>query len=249
MSRQKIGSRKKSTHASQYRVGRYGCTALAASRVSRTSLVTRTARAPNAAPSAESVSVDRNSAMAATPSIDTVMKATVPSTRNVSWVEVSGGPDSEVTPPGSPSAAGGWVPSRSTPATYDVPTTAARASRTKTVNATSVATRSRVRPTGRASRYRSVPPVASPATASPASTATAIGRKIGTTMAIAAARYSDPLLSTADRNAGPRPGGGARCRAETNAATMTGSAHSMATATQVRGRRSSLTSSTQIIDR
>ena len=71
MSRHRIGSRKRSIQASQYRVGRYGRTEAAASSVTSTWLVTSTASAPIAAPSGESVSVDRNSAIAPTPSIDT----------------------------------------------------------------------------------------------------------------------------------------------------------------------------------
>src|SRR6266545_854883 len=211
MSRQKIGWRKKSTQANQYRVGRYGLTPAAASSSTSTWLVTSTASAPNPAPSDESVSVDRNSAIAATPSMHTVMNPTVASTRSTSWVRLIGAPDSEVTPPSSASASGGAVPSSTTPAAYEVPTIAAIASRT--------------------------------------STATATGRKIGSTIAIAAAGYSDPLLSTADRNAGPRPGGGARWVVARNTATVTGSAQSSPTVTQVRGRRSSLTSSTRITAR
>src|SRR6266702_583141 len=116
MSRQNTGSRKKSIQASQYRVGRYGWTDPAASRVTRTSLVMTTASAPSPAPSAESVSVDRNSAIEATPSIDTVMNPIVASTRTASGVGVSGAPDSEVTPPASPTAAGGALPSSIVPA-------------------------------------------------------------------------------------------------------------------------------------
>src|SRR6266545_275889 len=203
MSRQKIGWRKKSTQANQYRVGRYGLTPAAASSSTSTWLVTSTASAPNPAPSDESVSVDRNSAIAATPSMHTVMNPTVASTRSTSWVRLIGAPDSEVTPPSSASVSGGAVPSSTTPAAYEVPTI----------------------------------------------TATATGRKIGSTIAIAAAGYSDPLLSTADRNAGPRPGGGARWVVARNTATVTGSAQSSPTVTQVRGRRSSLTSSTRITAR
>src|SRR5436190_14974420 len=99
MSRQNTGWRKKSIHANQYRVGRYGCTDAAASSVIRMSLVITTASAPSPAPSDESVSVDRNSAIDATPSIDTVMNPTVASTRNASCVGVNGSPDSEVTAP------------------------------------------------------------------------------------------------------------------------------------------------------
>ena len=46
MSRQKIGCRKKSIHASQYRVGRYGCTTLAAFSVTSISLMTSAASEP-----------------------------------------------------------------------------------------------------------------------------------------------------------------------------------------------------------
>src|SRR5690242_18717258 len=98
--------------------------------------------------------------------------------------------------------------------------------RTKTVNAISFATSNRVRPTGRTSRYRRVPAVASPAIASPASTATAIGRKIGVIIAIAAAGYNDPLFSTAETNAGPLPGAGATWVTARKIATRIGSAHS-----------------------
>ena len=51
MSRQKMGSRKKSTQANQYRVGRNGRMATAASSSTRTSLAISTASAPSAAPS------------------------------------------------------------------------------------------------------------------------------------------------------------------------------------------------------
>ena len=71
MSRHRIGSRKKSTNASQYRVGRYGAIGDAASRVNSSDEATSTASAPIVAPSGESVSVEKNSANAATPSIET----------------------------------------------------------------------------------------------------------------------------------------------------------------------------------
>src|SRR5499425_1753673 len=96
ISRQKMGSRKKSIHASQYRVGRYGWMALAAFSVTSTSLATSAARDPIAAPIAESVSVDRKSAIAATPSIETVMNAMAPRTRSTRSRVVSGVPDSDV---------------------------------------------------------------------------------------------------------------------------------------------------------
>src|SRR5215469_3137581 len=91
-----------------------------------------------------------------------------------------------------------------------------------------------------------MPELASPATASPATTATATGRKIGSTIASAAAGNSDPLDSTVDKSVGPWPGGGTTCVTATNVATTAGSRQSSAIATQLRGRRTSLTSSTPI---
>ena len=69
---------------------------------------------------------------------------------------------------------------------------------------------------------------------------------MGSTIASAAAGYSDPLASTADSSAGPWPGGGARWVTATNTATSTGRPHSSARLTQLRGRRASFTSSTRI---
>src|SRR5215470_9488036 len=117
MSRQKIGSRKKSTQANQYRVGRNGRMETAASSTTRISLAISTASAPRAAPSAESVIVDRNSAIAATPSIDTTTKTTAPTRRQVNSHGDNVTPDSEVTPSGSPTAAGVPVPNNTTPVT------------------------------------------------------------------------------------------------------------------------------------
>src|ERR1017187_8660546 len=96
MFRHRIGWRKKSIQASQYRVGKYGLTAVAEFSVTSTSLVTRAASAPRAAPRDESVTVERNSAMAPTPSMDTAMKVTATSVRRMIWASVSPEPDSEV---------------------------------------------------------------------------------------------------------------------------------------------------------
>lgn len=82
--------------------------------------------------------------------------------------------------------------------------------------------------------------------ASPPTTATAMGKKIGSTIASAAAGYSDPLASTAESRAGPWPGGGARWVTATNTATTTGNPHSRPTLIQLLGRRTSLMSSTRI---
>src|SRR5215468_327768 len=96
MLRQTIGARKKSAQASQYRVGRYGLTTAAELRATSTPLVIRAASAPSAAPREESVSVERNKAIAATPSMDAPMNATAPSVRIAMSAGVIGVPDSEV---------------------------------------------------------------------------------------------------------------------------------------------------------
>src|SRR5260370_34431771 len=88
--------------------------------------------------------------------------------------------------------------------------------------------------------------LASPAMESPATTATATGRKTGSTSASAAAGYSAPSASTADRNALPWPGGGVRWVIVMKTATTKGSAQVKTTLIHGRGRRSSLTSSTPI---
>lgn len=48
-----------------------------------------------------------------------------------------------------------------------------------------------------------MPDAASPAMESPPTTATAIGRNTGSTIASATAGYSDPLASTSDSSVGP----------------------------------------------
>src|SRR5215472_18842338 len=96
MLRQTIGARKKSAQASQYRVGRYGLTDAAELRATRTPLVISAASAPSAAPRDESVSVEPNSAIDATPSMETPMNATAPSVRTAMSAGVIGVPDSDV---------------------------------------------------------------------------------------------------------------------------------------------------------
>ena len=94
-----------------------------------------------------------------------------------------------------------------------------------------------------------MPPWASPAIESPATTATAIGRNSGSTIASAATENSEPLDSTADRKAGPVPGRGPRWVIASRIATTVGSASSMAMVSQVRGRRNSLRISIAIMRR
>src|SRR6202021_3210627 len=80
----------------------------------------------------------------------------------------------------------------------------------------------------------------------PAPPATATGRNTGSTKASAAAGYSCPSSSTAERNALPCPGGGARCVTAMKMATTSGSAHISPIENQVRTRRTSLNNSTAI---
>ena len=94
-----------------------------------------------------------------------------------------------------------------------------------------------------------MPAEASPAIASPAITATATGRNTGRIRASAAAGNSTPLLSTSLRSAGPEPGRGAMPVALRKMPTTTGSPARRVMVTQVRGRRSSLVSSTPITSR
>jgi hypothetical protein len=87
------------------------------------SLATSAASAPRAEPRAESVTVDRNSAIAATPSIDTVMKAMAPAIRSVSWSRLSGAPDSDVTAPPAACPAVGACPASPPPTAPPTPAT------------------------------------------------------------------------------------------------------------------------------
>ena len=190
--------------------------------------------------------VDRHSAITPTPSIDSTMYAIAPSNRTTRSSGVSAVPDNDVTPPGCPTAAGCPNPNRPVPTRYDVSTINTIVISTNTAMPTNFAASSRVLPTGRTSRYRSVPLVASPATASPANIATATGRKIGSTSASAAAGNSEPSRSTADRNAAPCPGGGVRCVVARKTATTAGSAHNSRTLTHILGRRNRVRSSTRI---
>src|SRR5450759_4147071 len=91
-----------------------------------------------------------------------------------------------------------------------------------------------------------MPAPASPAMESPETTATATGRKIGSTIASAAAGYSDPLDRTADSSAGPWPRGVCGCLTATDTSTAAGSQHSGSRLTRLLGRRTSFTSSTLI---
>src|SRR6266498_1333392 len=138
----------------------------------------------------------------------------------------------------------GLTPNIVAPTTNATAATTSTARNTNTTVTASFTTSRRVRPTGRVSRYRKVPRLASPATASPAITDTATGRNTGSTSASAAAGNSAPLLSTSPRKAGPSPGRGPMPVTFRNTATRVGRPASSPMLTQVRGRRTSLRSST-----
>src|SRR3954462_821739 len=103
MSRHWIGTRKKSTKASQYRVGRYGANDDAASRVNSSEEATRIPSAPSIATSGESVSVEKNSANAATPSMETATYPMASAVRQAISVEDRSVPDTDVPPIGATS--------------------------------------------------------------------------------------------------------------------------------------------------
>ena len=89
------------------------------------------------------------------------------------------------------------VPRRTAPARDATPTTAISSTATTVKISTSPGTSPRAagcRCTGSASRYRSVPTLASPATASPAMAATASGRNSGSSTVNAASPTNRPLL-------------------------------------------------------
>src|SRR6266542_1672417 len=141
----------------------------------------------------------------------------------------------------------GLTPNIVAPTTNATAATTRTARNTNTIVTASLATSSRVRPPGRISRSRRVPWLASPAPASPAMTETATGRKTGSTSARAAAGNRAPLLSTAPRKAGPSPGLGPMPVIFRKMATSVGRPASSPMLTHVRGRRTSLRSSTRSI--
>ena len=196
---------------------------------------------PRLADCGASVIVDRHSPMATTASMDTVTKAMAMTVRQPTCTGDSTDPDTLTM-----ACEIGALPSRSRPTKKPTNATLTTATTTNTDTETSFRTSNLVRPTGRTSRYRSVPAWASPATASPAATATATGRNNGSTIASAAMPNSEPLAVTADRNAGPWPGRGAIPVQARSPATMVGSRLSSPTASHVLRRPNSLRSSTSI---
>ena len=101
---------------------------------------------PRAAPIEELLTVDRNSATAATPSMQTTMYASASAVRQASWVGVRVEPLRLTVP------AAGAVPSSSRPSTYATTATTSTAMTTKATTVTSLATSSRSRLAGRTSR-------------------------------------------------------------------------------------------------
>src|SRR5262249_45392125 len=108
-------------------------------------LVTRAASAPSAAPSGESVTVDRNSAIAPTPSIETATYRTAPMMRAVTSFADRETPETDVT---AEAFAGKSV----TPMAYEVTATATTATNTKSTIDVNLATSNRLRLTGRSKR-------------------------------------------------------------------------------------------------
>src|SRR3984893_2680815 len=180
------------------------------------------------APTGASVSVEMNMPMAARPSSDNATNTAARPIRNVPAASDNVSPDSVVTAP---------IGKRMEPAISPAIATANVATKQKMVTVVALMTSSRVRPTGRDSRYRSVPRVASPATASPATIATARGRKNGSVTVRPTRAAKTPLLVIWSKKRGPDPGLGPS--PERRTATAIGTAASTSSNTRVRTRRNS----------
>src|SRR5436190_6445241 len=136
-----------------------------------------------AAPGPESVITEMNTPMAASP--DT--PATMYTAANPI---LSSAPPVEMVDPDS--VGSGPTPNAIAPATSPASATQTTPAATSAITADHFESTNRTRPTGRTSRYRSVPAEASPATASPASRPVPSGRKNGCTSAIAASGANNP---------------------------------------------------------
>src|SRR3984893_16546992 len=182
------------------------------------------------APTGASVSVEMNMPMAARPSSDNATNTAARPIRNVPAASDNVSPDSVVTPP---------IGKRMEPAISPAIATANVATKQKMVTVVALMTSSRVRPTGRDSRYRSAPRFASPATASPATIPPAMGRKNGSATVTPTRGPKTPLLVIWSKKRGPDPGLGPSPERRTATATAIGTAASTSSNTRVRTRRNS----------
>src|SRR6266487_2718502 len=163
---QAIGDRSRASNDSHQCVGRYGCTTANCGTLSDTSLASASTMMAAIAPIGCSVNAEIASPIAASAAIAAVTyRATSASRSKPAPIEMVV-PESSVTGPTGNSAA---------PVTSAATVTTAHAARQKITSAVYLIPSSLVRPAGMVSRYRSVPWPASPATESPATTATASG--------------------------------------------------------------------------
>src|SRR5215475_7053154 len=146
------------------------------------------------APIGCSVSVDTNRPMAPSAASITVMYRHTSRTRKTPAPNEIDVPDSVVRGP---------PPNRIRPSTAARVATSSVATSEKTMIAPNLTASSRVRPAGTASRYRSVPRLASPAIVSAEIAATAMGRKSGSSSASAASAANSPLLVMLAKKSGP----------------------------------------------
>src|SRR6266496_4945638 len=177
--------------------------------------------------------------IAANPSSDTATRIAARPIRSVPAASDSVSPDSVVTSP---------IGNRIEPAMSPAIATANVATKQNTVTVVALRTSSRVRPTGRDNTYRNVPRFASPATESPATIATARGRKNGNVTVRPTSAAKTPLLVIWSKKRGPCPGLGPSPERRTATATATGTAASTNSNTRVRTRRNSSPSSVSHIE-
>src|SRR5712692_9430610 len=191
------------------------------------------------APTGASVSVEMNRPIAARPSRDALTRTAASAIRSEPAASDSVVPDSVVTGP---------IGNRMEPAMRPARATANVATKQKTITAVPLSRSSRVRPHGRARTYLSVPRLASPATVSPATIATARGRKNGRVIVRPTSAAKTPLLVIWSKKRGPEPGLGPLPEMRTATATATGTAASTSNNTLVRTRRNSSPNSASHIE-
>src|SRR5450756_2243545 len=189
------------------------------------------------APTGTSVRVEMNKPIADRPSSETVTYPARSSERSTDSPTPMVSPESKVTGP---------TGKREAPMTAPAATTVRAATRQNAAAPRYLTTRSRTRPAGRTSRYRSVPRLASPAIVSPATTPMVRGRNNGMETTRAAIPTNNPFWVTRSRNGGPSPGAGGVDDNRTATAIRIGIAASASSIAHVRRRRKSNDSSEAI---
>src|SRR3954452_1645636 len=232
------GERSRRTNESQWWVNSHGWMARVWGTLSSTALRTAKPAVAAMAPTGASASVGTNRPMLANPSSEAATMPAAAKVRKIPSSKEMVVPDRVTTWP---------TGKRMTPAMSPPRATAMVAARQNTATVAALVASRRVRPDGRVSRYRRVPRLASPAMASPDTTATTSGRKNVMATVRPASAANMPLCDTWSRNVGPRPDEGPPDR-RTATASAAGMAASTARRTLTRMRRKSVASSANNIE-